>query len=279
MLKHHVFRTISILSLLLLTVLPSFGKDDYMKLVDRADKAIAKDNYPEAISLLTEALRTEPDNSGNVMLVSNLGMLYYYTGADSLAILNLSVAHEMAPESITILSNRGKVYMETGKLRNALNDFESILELDSINVNAMMNKGVILLTAGEVDSAATVLNKLETLTDVSKSMECSAALAWLASVQGDDQEALKHYSALINIQPSASLYASRAISHVALEHYAEASEDIASGLESDDQCAELYVARAYLNKRTYRNDDAMADAQKAIDLGANRERIRQLLNL
>ena len=263
-----------------ITAFPSFSKDDdYLKLVDQAEKAIAKDNYPEAIKFLTEALKAEPDNSGNVMLVSNLGMLYYYTGADSLAILNLSVAHEMAPESITILSNRGKVYLETGQLRNAMDDFESIIQLDSLNVNALLNKSVILLTAGEIDTAASILDKVATLTDVSKSIECSAAMAWLASLHGDDQEALKHYSSLINLQPSASLYASRAISHVALEHYIEASEDISAGMDLDDQCPDLYLARAYLNKKTYRNDDSLSDAQKAIDLGADRQRVRALLNL
>ncbi len=273
-----------ILKLLIVTLLSvlSFtinAKDNYIKLVEKADKAINDDKYEEAIQLLTEALNAEPDNSGNVMLISNLGMLYYYTGQDSLAIDCLSLAHEMAPESITILGNKAKVLMETGQYDRVMPDLIQLTEIDSTLVQPLLNIAIIQLSRGDIDNAAITLERVKKMTDTSKSQECSAALAWLASIQGDDRQALEHYTALINIEPSASLYASRAMSHIELEHYIEASEDIAAGIEMDPECAELYVARAYLNRRTYRNDDAMKDAQKAIDMGANRDRIRQLLNL
>ncbi len=255
------------------------AKDNYIKLVDKADKAIKEDKYDEAIQLLTEALHAEPDNSGNVMLISNLGMLYYYTGQDSLAIDCLSLAHEMAPESITILGNRAKVLMETGQYDRVMPDLLQLSEMDSTLVQPVLNIAIIQLSRGDIENAEITLERVKKMTDTSKSQECSAALAWLASIQGDDRQALEHYTALINIEPSPSLYASRAMSHIELEHYIEASEDIAAGIEMDPECAELYVARAFLNRRTYRNDDAMKDAQKAIDMGANRDRIRQLLNL
>ncbi|MDE6801630.1 MAG: hypothetical protein K2J06_02585, partial [Muribaculaceae bacterium] len=78
--------------------LASSAESKYIRLVDSADKAIAAGNYKEAITLLGEALRAEPDNSGNVMLLSNIGMLHYYTGSDSLAIHTLSLAHDIAPQ-------------------------------------------------------------------------------------------------------------------------------------------------------------------------------------
>lgn len=255
------------------------AKDNYLKLVEKADKAIRDDKYDEAIALLNEALHSEPDNSGNVMLISNLGMLYYYTGQDSLAIDCLSLAHDMAPESITILSNKTKILMETGQYDLAIPDLQLLSSMDSTLYQPVLNMAIIQLSRGEIDDAAVSLERVSKLTDTSKSQECSAALAWLAAIKGDNQEALKQYTALINIEPSATLYASRAISHIELEHYIEASEDIASGIKLDSDCSELYVARALLNRRTYRNDDAMKDAQKAIDMGANRERIRQLLNI
>lgn len=275
MLKYVIFSFLSFFAFML----PAWADTPYLKLVDDADKAVAKGDYQLAINLLNEALKTEPDNSGNVMVLSNLGMLNYYMGSDSLAIGYLTMAHQMAPESVTILSNRAKVYTETNRLGAALRDLEKITRLDSTLYRPYLNMGVIYLTAGDSARAHVALDKMSKLTDTSKSRECTAALAWLATVRGDNVDGLKQYSILIAQEPTADLYAARALCHVALDHFSEASEDIAAGIELDAECAELYVARACLNKRTYRNDDALNDAQKAINLGASRDRVKSLLNL
>ena len=249
----------------------------YLKLIDEADKAIGKGEYPRAVALLDEALRLEPDNSGNVMLLSNIGMLSYYMGRDTMAINYLTMAHEMAPESVTILSNRAKVFSETGQFAPALRDFKTITQLDSTLYRPYLGMGVIYLTAGDTIQARQALDRMKTLTDTSRSRECAAALAWFDVLVGDNADAVTQYSILIDLEPDAGLYAARAQSYVALEYYTEASEDIAEGLKLDPECAELYVARAFLNKRTYRNDDALADAQRAVDLGADRARVRAII--
>ncbi len=266
--------------ILFLSIISSASAESqYIKLVDRADKAIADGDYKRAISLLGEALRAEPDNSGNVMLLSNIGMLHYYTGNDSLAIHTLSLAHDIAPQSVTILSNRAKVLKETGRYAAAIRDYDSIIEIDSMLFSPHLNKGVIYLTAGELDNAAIELRKAEALTDATKSLECSAALAWLATATDNQADALKYYTALIALEPSAEFYAARAMCYISQENYPDASTDISDALRLDPECAEIYVARACLNKKMFRNDDSLSDAQKAIELGVNPNRIRALLNL
>ncbi len=249
----------------------------YLKLIDEADKAIGKGEYSRAIGLLDEALCLEPDNSGNVMLLSNIGMLSYYVGRDTMAINYLTMAHQMAPESVTILSNRAKVFSETGQFASAIRDFKAITQLDSTLYRPYLGMGVIYLTAGDTIQARQALDRMKTLTDTSGSKECTAALAWFDTLVGNSADAVTQYSILIDMGPDAGLYAARAQSYVALEYYTEASEDIAEGLKLDPECAELYVARAFLNKRTYRNDDALADAQRAVDLGADRARVRAII--
>ncbi|MDE5607593.1 MAG: tetratricopeptide repeat protein [Muribaculaceae bacterium] len=255
------------------------AESQYIRLVDRADKAIADGDYKQAIALLGEALRTEPDNSGNVMLLSNIGMLHYYTGNDSLAIHTLSLAHDIAPQSVTILSNRAKVLKETGHYAAAIRDYDTIIAIDSTLYAPHLHKGVIYLSAGDTEAASTELRRVETMTDATKSLECSAALAWLASMTDNRDDALKYYSALINLEPSAEFYAARAMCYVNQENYPDASTDIAEAIRLDPDCAEIYVARACLNKKMYRNDDSLSDAQKAIELGADSRRVRSLLNL
>lgn len=261
----------------LASVVSLHAASPYLKLVEKADKAIADGKYPEAIEALTKALKLEPDNSGNVMVMSNLGMLNYYQGNDTTAIYYLTMAHEIAPESITILSNRAKVLTETGNFAAALGDLDEICKLDSTLYRPYLSKGVIYLAVGDVDKASDALGQMSSLTDTSKSIECTAALAWLASLKHDNAEAIKQYTVLIDAEPVAEFYASRAICYIEQEEYAEASADIRAGMELDAECAELYVARALLNKRTFRNDDSLKDAQRAVDLGADRQRVRHLM--
>lgn len=272
-------RKLVIIIFSLVAALAADAESQYIKLVERADKAIADGDYKQAISLLGEALRSEPDNSGNVMLLSNIGMLHYYTGNDSLAIHTLSLAHDIAPQSVTILSNRAKVLKETGHYAAAIADYDAITQIDSTLFLPHLNKGVIYLSAGDIDRATDELRRVEAMTDATRSLECSAALAWLASATDNTTDALKYYSALIALEPSAEFYAARALCFVTQENYPDASTDIAEALRLDPDCAEIYVARACLNKKMYRNDDSLADAQKAIQLGANPARIRALLNL
>lgn len=263
---------------LLFGVVSSVSADTkYMQLISDADKAVSKGEYAKAIGLLGEALHTEPDNSGNVMLMSNIGMLHYYTNNDSMAIAFLSMAHDMAPESITILSNRAKVYSDAGYLGNALDDWQSVAELDSTLYRPHLSKGVIYLQLGDTLNARVSLERMSQLTDSEKSVECTAALAWLAALTNDNKEGVKQYTILINDEPTADLYAARAMCYVELEEYTLASEDIADGLKLNPDCADLYMARSLLNKRTYRSDDAMNDAQRAIELGADKQRVRKIV--
>ncbi|MCM1449562.1 MAG: hypothetical protein NC082_04415 [Clostridiales bacterium] len=261
-------------------IFPSMAESRYLKLIDDADKAVAKNDYDRAITLLVEALSLEPDNSGNVMLLSNVGMLSFYTGRDSVAIHYLSMAHDIAPESQTILSNRAKVLTHMNRIPEALADYKAVAELDSTIYLPYLNMGVIYLVQGDTLQAGKMLERVAVLTDPATSVECTAAMAWLASLRGDNREALRHYSNLINAgEKSAEIYAARAQCNAALGNYSDASEDLASAMEIDSECADIYVSRAYLNKLTYLNDDALKDAQRAIDLGADPARVRKLLNL
>lgn len=277
--NHNIMHRLIFTILALFALLPLAAEKTYIKSVEKAEKAIADGDYLAAIAHLSDALRAEPDNSGNVMLISNLGMLQYYTGQDSLAIISLSIAHDMAPQSVTILTNRAKVLTENGLFKAALADYDSIIALDSTLYNPHLQKGAIYLATNDIPAAETELDLVRTMTDPDKSLEVSAALAWLASLKNDNDEALLRYSALIKMSPSPDFYAARAQCYIAKEDYPEASEDIAEGMKLDDKCPDLYIARAALNKRMYRLDDALADAQRAIELGADPARLRTLLNL
>ena len=65
--------------------------------------------------------------------------------------------------------------------------------------------------------------------------------------------------------------------YLALDQLAEASDDIARGLELNPSDGELYYNRAVLNRLRYREEDAKADARKAVELGVAPARVAEFL--
>ncbi|MDE6528965.1 MAG: hypothetical protein K2L78_07960, partial [Muribaculaceae bacterium] len=101
-------------------------------------------------------------------------------------------------------------------------------------------------------------------------------LALIFSNTGRPAEAIPMFTALINDEPQASLYADRALCRLQLDELQDASDDIARGLELNPAEAELYYCRAILNLRRFREADARKDADKAIELGMSAPMVNAL---
>lgn len=247
---------------------------DYILLVEKADSAIAAENYLLAIEYFKEAMRLEPANSSNIMLLSNTGMLQYYTGQDSLALYTLDVAHQIAPSSVTVLQNRARVNAGTGNFSRALADYTSITELDSTLVDPWIQRGILQLRGGDVRGAeASLLKAAELEPD---SMETFVALSLLYSRTNRQSEALPFLNKLIKDDPSAEYYAERAMCRIAIDDLSGASSDIGEGIILDPDNPDLYIARALLNKRRFREKDSQTDVKEALRLGASQEYIKAL---
>ena len=247
---------------------------EYLKLVEKADSAIGKADYSEAIGLLKQAMRLEPGNPTNVMLLSNTGMLHYYMGEDSLAIQTLDMAHDMAPSSVTVLLNRARVNNGIGRHSQALMDYTRITELDSTLAEPWIQKGILQLRGGDVRGAEAALAEAEKIDPNSR--EIFVAKALLFSRTNRPKEALPYLNQLIKKDATAEYYAERAMCRLALDDLSGASDDIGNGLQLAPDYADLYIARALLNKRRFREKDSREDVKKALQLGANPEYMKAL---
>lgn len=241
--------------------------NEYIRLVEQADSAINASEYELALELLKDAMRMEPSNPSNILLLSNTGMLQYYIGKDSLAIETLSMAHNMAPNSVTVLMNRARVNRGLGNYSDALADYNNALEIDSTLIDAHVQKAIIQLRGGDVRGAEASLNAAEKLDD--KDTDLWVARALLYSKTNRPAEALPYLNRLIKKERLSEYYAERAICRLRTDDYIGASEDIGDGLELDPDNPDLYVARALLNKLRFLEKDSQADTRRAIDRGAN----------
>lgn len=251
------------------------AEEPYYELVGEADKAIADGRYGSADSLLLAALRLEPGHPMTVMLVNNLGMVRHYMGRDSLALATLNHAHAIAPVSVTVLTNRARVLADMGRTDEAYADYTRILELDSMAVAPRFYHAMIALHSGDTSTAAAdvaVLNRV-----APSSSMTYMGLGSVSYALGKYDDAITAYSKLLAREKDPTYYALRAELYLLTDRLADCADDIALGLELDPDDAGLYVLRARLNILRYRYDDARADGQKAINLGADPETVRSLL--
>ncbi|MCM1504335.1 MAG: tetratricopeptide repeat protein [Muribaculum sp.] len=240
------------------------GNEDYFEYMGKADTAIAEGDWESAERYLLDAIMSDPTNPTRVMILSNLGLVQFNLGRDSLAINSLNEAHKMAPRSVKVLANRAEVLMAMGNDEAAYSDYDTILSLDSLNVEARYIHSLLGLRLGLLDSALEDARELEAVD--ADSYETHLAYGSYYTAVEDWALAAPHYTALILRQPSAFLYCARAVCYLMLDRLNEASSDISSGLELDPENSELYFYRAHLNKKRFQTDDARADMRRSLEL-------------
>lgn len=275
--KQFVITILWLMPLIMLASTPQtddYEADPYVILVGEADSAIAAGNYPEAAQRLLDALSVGPDRESNLLLRSNLAMVYSYMDQDSLALKKLDELIESEPRMTTALRNRAHVLMKLGDDRRAYDDFSTLLGIDSLNLDARYYHGMMALYGGRREIAETDFAVLERLDP--KSLDTATALGTLYSLTRQDRRALPYLRRLVGETPAPEYYAALAGCLLALEEYSEASEIIAAGLKRYSHDPELYYYRAALNKARYLLDDARADAQRAVELGASPTRVNAL---
>ncbi len=249
-------------------------EDPYFLLAGEASKAIAEGNYATAAVRLQEAISMRPLEPGNVLLMSNLGMVYSYMGDDSLAIATFDEALSIAPAMKTVQVNRSRVLLKMGRNVEAYRDLAKVIEADSANIEARYLHGLLSLGIGDLETAE---DDLRVLVDAEpKSLRTAVGMSTLLSTLKKHKEATPYLQRLVELSGEAEDYAALAANYLELEKLAECGETIAAGLVIYPENGELYLCRARLNQARYVYDDAKIDARKAVQLGIEPARIKAL---
>ena len=253
----------------------SYADTPYMELVDKADKACNDGKWSEAAKILQDAIKEEPDNPGNVLLLSNLGMVRYNLGLDSLAIDAFDQALDIAPSSVTIIANRAKVYAAMGLEQEAFNDYSRIMMLDSTYITARFHHGLIALRHRMFDVAKEDFEYLKTHYPASD--EALIGEATMHSLVGEYKEAIPLYTEIQRKILVPEYFGARANCYLMTDELQAAAEELAPPLELAPTDGELYLYRAALNKMHYRPEDAKKDAERAIQLGVDPARAQEFM--
>lgn len=247
----------------------------YLDLVQKADDAIKDSHWLDAEEYIVSAMRAEPANPGNILLMSNLGMVRFNAGKDSLALQTLNDAHIIAPISVTVLQNRARVLLSMNKVNEAYQDFSTVLNLDSTLTETRFYRSMLALELG-FDSICT--NDIEYLEhNAPKNRFTNLAAATYHRLTNNYTKAIPYLSRLIETEKHAEHYAARAMCEMMTGDLNSAAIDIAEAISLDPSDGDLYLQRAILHKMRFRPNDANADGQRAIELGVPSDKVRSIL--
>lgn len=263
------------MGVLLFTGLYAQMSDTYMQMVTDAEVCCKRGQWPQAEETLRSAMRLEPDNPLNVMLLTNIGMLKFYQGDNAGALAVLDSAHNLSPRSAVILENRANVLLAQNRPEEALADYDVILGADSLNTYVRYMRGLLRLQRNDtIGSRADFLTLDRIAPD---SLETNIAWASYTSMTGDWQECERRLNRVIVHDPSPEFLIERARARINTGNLQGASDDLGRALLHLPEEAEIFMLRAEVNYQCYLFDDAAADARKAVSLGADPARAAKYL--
>ena len=248
----------------------------YFQCVDSAQTYIYAHDWPLAEQWLLKALKADPDNPNNSLLLSNIATLQRYQGHLADAVKNYSLALDMTPHAVTLLLNRAALYVEMDSVQRAIDDYERVCELDPYDTEARYSLGVLAMERGDTKRAEDLFNEIKRINPNSGLYHEGMGL--LHKHNGNHARAAELFTQVIKVQPSAQLLGHRADCYLAMKRLSDAADDIRTALEMAPDDPYLYLLRAKLNKLRFERDDMNHDIDKAVSLGLSRDYINQALN-
>lgn len=248
---------------------------EYVALADSADNYIRRERWEDAERVIVAALRLEPANFSNSLLLSNLGVVQTGMKKYDDALESFRLGLSIAPNSSTLYNNRARTYIYLKRNDEALEDLEKSLSIDSIQEWPTQMKGLLLLDKNRLDEAQNVFNFLShhfPYNDVGM-----AALGRISEKKGNKDEALKYYDEALRLSDDPETRSWRILLKIDMERFSEASADIRESLAKYPEYPYFYLWRGYLHRLNYRNEEAFADKEIALSKGADSQIVNNFI--
>lgn len=247
----------------------------YFAYVDSAQQCIKDELWQKAENFLLNAIRSEPGNPNNSLLLSNIATMQRRQGRLDEATRNYSMAIDLTPNAVTLLHNRAAVYILIDSIALAQADYERIMLIDESDVESRYTHGMIALNLGDSKTAQHDFDDILRINP--NSGMAKQGQGYLHKHAGEYEKAAQCFSEVIKVKPSPTLLANRADCYLATNRLNEASLDIANALELDPDDPYIYLLRAKLNKLRFNRDDMERDIKLAIAHGLDKDEARTMI--
>lgn len=248
----------------------------YLELADSADYFIAHENWNRAEEKIIEAMRLEPANFTNSLLLSNLGMVRINKGEYDKAVETLSIGLNMAPLSTVLLNNRAHAFLLSDRISMASADLDKSLSIDSIQEWTLQTRAFIYLQENDLSNAKKLFYKLEKEFPNNTSMDYGFAV--MAEHEGNFEKAAKHYMMALEKNPEDEEAREAYIFLlIKTDNFSQARKEIKEALDLNPHNPMFYLLRGYLHRLNYRLEEADADKKIAISKGLEPGYVNQFI--
>lgn len=238
----------------------------YLELADSADYFIARENWDKAESKILEALRLEPANFSNSLLLANLGLIQTQKGEFTKALQSLSLGLNIAPSSTVLLNNRAHTYLLMDSIASAVIDLDKSLGIDSLQEWTLQTRAYIYLQDSDIPNSSRLFNKIKK--NFPKNSSVYSGLAAIDETEGNDEKALENYRTALSMKPEDEEAREAYIFLlIKTDRYTDARSQIREALEINPENPMFYLLRGYLHRLNFRLEEAQADKKIALSKG------------
>jgi tetratricopeptide (TPR) repeat protein len=252
----------------------------YDELIDASFGYLDKNDLPAAEESLKQALRKEPANPRNVLLLTNLGTVQKRLGKREDALLSYTSALSRSPQNKTILANRANLYFEMNELDKAIADYTALLTVDEKNEDALYQRGLLYLTQKDYLAADADFNKMVEINP--NTLSGRKGIATLCKLRGDYADAEKIYTFLVDKVPEdPDLLLGRGELYLLAGKNIRALSDVNKAISLESKTGRKdpysYILRARIKILQYEKKSAQKDIELAVSLGYDKEKAAELL--
>lgn len=280
-------------------------KSLYAERVDSGRRLLTQGLAPEAEAMFFAALRAEPSNPGNALVMANLSEAQRLSGKYNEAIESCDIGLVRYPASSILRMNRAKALLESGREPEAVDEIETILRADSANIPALRMRLILAARSSQSGNEA----KQNGIRGISLRLlkadpKADDAFYFLAEAdRGEAMFAAAHatkdslysaafanYRQALELNPleeyfigyiqamqeadtSLSAAPSKAASGAAnlppADYHADIIDALASAMRLYPEDWRFFVLRAAEHKRRFENEAAELDLRSAVSKGAD----------
>ena len=249
---------------------------NYDELITRSFDYLDADSLPESEEALREALRIEPGNPGNGMLLLNLGTIQRRQGKLKEAEESYTIGLAFLPNNLTLLNSRAQLFAEMEKYPEAINDYTEVIYHEPENEDAYYERALCKLMNQDTLGARLDLEQIDRFNP--NSAKSRLGMAYVYKAQQMWREASELYDALIERNPrNASLLRERAEVFYFSNRMGAALDDVNKSIDFDPRDPYSYLLRAQIRYAKGDREFARRDLNQALELGLNKEEVRDLI--
>ena len=248
----------------------------YDELIAKSFDFIDADSLSQAEDALREALRIEPGNPSNGMLLLNLGTIQRRQCKLKEAEDSYTIGLAFLPKNLTLLNNRAQLFAEMEKYPEAIEDYTEVIYQEPENENAYYERALCKLMNQDTLGARLDLEQIDRFNP--NSAKSRLGMAYVYKAQEMWREASELYDALIERNPrNASLLRERAEVFYFSNRMGAALDDVNKSIDFDPRDPYSYLLRAQIRYAKGDKEFARRDLNQALELGLNKDEVKDLI--